>query len=177
MTAHFYSTFICAEGRRPAPQHNPRHCTPVGKKAGRHCGTSQARTLKGPGLPLNPTPHISRSFGLLHHLTTDLQSLDFRRIAGSLCIFYQAALPLSPSLTPQFRWPKSQPIAPSPKMQPHHHPLPTGQPADVPTPTPCIPAIPRKPATQPLSPGNKDKRANSKAGTAGVCCLEIRGYA
>lgn len=37
------------------------------------------------------------------------------------------------------------------------------------------------PASQPLeasstalSPGNKDKRANSKAGTAGVCCLEIR---
>ncbi|KAK7816224.1 hypothetical protein U0070_022163 [Myodes glareolus] len=69
-----------------------------------------------------------------------------------------------------------EPKRPSPSplgMQDHHQPL---LPSDVPTPTPCLPAIPQEASNTARVPGNKDKRAKSKAGTAGLRSVEIRGH-
>ena len=188
MTAHFYGTFISAAGQTATWAAPPLGIIPGivrggegswGDAGGSQSGPAEAlnseRARTGPGL----LPFLSLTFlgtsahSATEHTHTFLRSRLQAGLRVPLLFFFQAHLlqpppPRQPPASPPCDfWVSLKPIGPSPWDA-------SSAPADVPSPTPSIPAIPRKPAAQPLSPGNKDKRANSKAGTAGVCCLEIR---
>ena len=185
MTAHFYSTFISAAGQTATWAAPPLGIIPGivrggeggwGDAGGSQSGPAEAlnseRARTGPGL----LPFLSLTFlgtsahSATEHTHTFLRSRLQAGLRVPLLFFFQAHLlqppPLRqpPASPPCDFWVSLKPIGPSPWDA-------SSASADVPSPTPSIPAIPRKPAAQPLSPGNKDKRANSKAGTAGVCCL------
>lgn len=192
MTAHFYSTFISAAGQTATWAAPPLGIIPGIVRGGEggwgDAGGSQSgpaedlnseRARTGPGL----LPFLSLTFlgtsahSATEHTHTFLRSRLQAGLRVPLIFFFQAHLlhphtpPHQPPASPPCDfWVSLKPIGPSPSPPWDA----SSAPADVPSPTPSIPAIPRKPAAQPLSPGNKDKRANSKAGTAGVCCLEIR---
>ena len=193
MTAHFYSTFISAAGQTATWAAPPLGIIPGivrggeggwgdagGSQSGPAGALNSERARTGPGLLpfLSPIFLGTSAHSATKHTHTFLRSRPSRS-QGPPAIFLPG--PPTPTLLPvppppprrpascDF-WVSLKPTGPSPSP-----PWDAGSaPADVPSPTPSIPAIPRKPAAQPLSPGNKDKRANSKAGTAGVCCLEIR---